>query len=657
MRSTFAAVLSLPVLLTGCAVETLTGPTAEPGIAIQGAVHGGQQPISGAHIYLLAANTTGYGGAGIAASSNNASVSVLSAVSTGTSDSIGAYVTSAADGTFSISGDYSCTPDTQVYLYALGGNSGAGTNSASGLLAALGNCPATGNFATATPFIIINEVTTIAAAYSFAGFATDATHVSSSATSLAKTGIKNAFANAANLAKLSSGTAWSTTPNGNGTVPQQLLNTLGDILASCINTNGAVNGPSSPTACYTLFNNALSGGSSGTAPTDTATAAINIAHNPGSNISTLLGLPTAQAPFSPQLSSAPNDFTVGIEFSGGGVNDPVAIAIDGVGNAWVADHGGAGTVSELSPAGVPISPSGGYLATSLSQFNSIAIDPGGNIWLPAYFDALLVKMSSSGAVVGSYNPNISASNANPVLQTPYAVAVDGSGNVWATDCGNQFCSSNWAVVELTSSGAVASPNEPFTGPLKTPYSIAIDGSGAAWVVNRDNNTVAEFSSAGTLLSSTGFTGGGLNKPYAIAIDHSGSAWVASYGSLNSSISEFSSTGSAISPSTGYTASGIDAPQAIAVDGAGQIWVADPGTKSAVHSNVFELSNTGATISPAAGYQGGNVGDPLGIAVDPSGNVWAVNGFASTVTQLIGAAAPVVTPLSVGVRDNTLGTRP
>src|SRR5205823_12774488 len=204
--------------------------------------------IDGANIYLLAANTTGYGGAGIAASSSNASVSLLNASATGASDASGAYVTSGAGGSFSISGDYSCTPDTQVYLYAVGGNSGAGTNSASGLMAVLGNCPNSGNFASATPFLAVNELTTVAAAYVMAPFASDATHVSNSGTSLAKSGIKNAFANAANLVDISTGIAHSTTPAGNGTVPQQLLNTLGDILASCINTNGAVNGPTNATA-------------------------------------------------------------------------------------------------------------------------------------------------------------------------------------------------------------------------------------------------------------------------------------------------------------------------------------------------------------------------------------------------------------------------
>lgn len=653
MRSALAAVLGLPILLTGCAIEPSSGPIAEPGVPIQGSVHGGQQPIVGANIYLLAANTTGYGGAGIAASSSNASVSLLSG--TGGSDAIGSYVTSGAGGSFTITGKYSCTPDTQVYLYAVGGDSGAGTNTAAGLMAALGNCPSTGSFKATTPFININEVSTVAAAYAFAGFASDATHVSSSGTALAKTGIKNAFANAANLVDISLGSARLATPAGNGAVPQSLLNTLGNILAACINSNGALNGPSNPSACYTLFNNAKSAGSTGTVPTDTAAAAINIAHNPGANIATLAGLPTAQAPFAPTLSSTPKDFTVGIEFTGGGIDDPVAIAIDGAGNVWLADHGGgAGLVSKLSPAGVALSPAGGFVASTVSQFNGIAIDPGDNVWLPAYLSGSLIKLDSSGSVL-SGSTGYTAST----IIAPYNLAIDGSGNAWVTDCGNSStCAGPFNVTEVSNVGAVLSGVNSYLGATKIPVSIAMDASGNAWIVDRDSSTLTEFSKTGTLLSGAGFTGGGLNKPYAIAIDHSGNLWIASYGSSFSSVTEMSNTGAAISPSGGYTAGGIDSPRAIAVDGAGQVWVANTGT-----SNVMELSSSGSAISPDLGYTGGNLNDPYGIAIDASGNVWTANLFTSTgvgtgsVTQLIGAAAPVVTPLSVGVRDNTLGARP
>src|ERR1019366_9144135 len=104
------------------------------------------------------------------------------------------------------------------------------------------------------------EVSTVAAAYAFAGFATDAVHVSSSGTPLAKVGIQNAFANAANLATLSTGQALATPPgNPNGAAPQANVNTLANILASCVNTDGTISGPTSPTACYTLLNNAKNG--------------------------------------------------------------------------------------------------------------------------------------------------------------------------------------------------------------------------------------------------------------------------------------------------------------------------------------------------------------------------------------------------------------
>jgi len=650
MRYGLAAVLSFPVLLTGCGLGPLSGPTAQPGVSIQGTVHGGQQPIAGAHIYLLAANTSGYGGPGIAASSSNASQPLLQASSTGTSDSIGAYVTSAADGTFSISGDYTCTPDTQVYLYALGGNSGAGNNTASALMAALGNCPGSGNFASATPYLAVNELTTVAAAYAMAGFATDATHVSSSGTGAAVIGIRNAFANAVNLVDLATGKARSVTPGLNGTVPQQLVNTLGDILASCINSNGSLTGPTNATACYTLFQNAKSAGSTGTVPTDTATAAINIAHNPGANISMLFGLPTAQAPFGPQLSVAPNDFTVGISYTGGGLDDPVAIAIDKSGNVWVADHGGAGAITELAPNGNALSPVGGYLVSStIGQFNGIAVDPLGNVWLAAAIDGSFIKVSSTGSVITTYS--------GTGIENPWNLAIDGSGNVWATDCGNSGCSGPYTVDKVSNAGTILSGANGLSGNMKVPLGMAIDASGNAWAASRDNNILAKFSNSGTLLSGAGITGGGLNRPYALAVDHSGNIWVASYGNSSSTtnVTEFSNSGTPLSPSGGYQAAAIDSPDAIAIDGDGRVWVACFGAN--VQSSVVELANDGSLLSPSTGYQGGNVGSPNGIAIDGAGNVWTSNPYDSTVTQLIGAASPVVTPLSIGVQNNTLGVRP
>jgi secreted PhoX family phosphatase len=38
-------------------------------------------------------------------------------------------------------------------------------------------------------------------------------------------------------------------------------------------------------------------------------------------------------------------------------------------------------------------------------------------------------------------------------------------------------------------------------------------------------------------------------------------------------------------------------------------------------------------------------EPFGLAIDPSGNIWIADGQSYIITELVGAAAPVVTPLS------------
>ena len=665
MRVIAAASLSISFLLIGCSLNSTAPPAAESGLTIRGNIYGGQQPIVGSHIYLFAANTTGYG---------NASVSLLNPAITGKSDSIGAYVTSGSGGSFTITGDYTCTAGTQVYLYALGGDPGAGVNSAAGLLAALGNCPGTGNFLTTVPFIGINEVSTIAAAYAFAGFAKDATHVSSSGTALAQTGIRNAFANASNLAEISTGTARTITPAGNGTVPQATINTLANILASCINSTG----PSS-TPCSILLSNARSSGSTGTKPTDTATAAINIAHNPGENIADLCGLQTASPPFLPALScighdgdgdddddedndtdnsrpanshpanddgnSLPTDFNLAVSFSGGGLDSPnsaVAIAIDASGNAWIANRLGDNVV-EYSATGAPLSPSTGFTGGGVSGPVAIAVDSSGNIWTANIGNNSISKFSSTGTPISPVNGYTGGG-----LFQAYGIAIDASGNVWLAD--------GSAVAKFSNSGAPISPAGGYHGAgIDNSVAVAIDVSGNAWFGdNSPLSGISKFSNSGTPIAR--YTGGGLffPGPTAVAIDASGNAWAA----CDSGIAKLSNSGTPISPFTGFRGGGLGDATGLAIDGAGNVWVSNTDTKS-----VAEWSNSGDTISPSSGYRGGGpvnstiLNSPRAVAIDGSGNVWVASAGNKTVVEFIGAATPVVTPLAAGVKNNTIATRP
>ncbi|HYA95801.1 MAG TPA: hypothetical protein VEC95_05975, partial [Terriglobales bacterium] len=57
------------------------------------------------------------------------------------------------------------------------------------------------------------------------------------------------------------------------------------------------------------------------------------------------------------------------------------------------------------------------------------------------------------------------------------------------------------------------------------------------------------------------------------------------------------------------------------------------------------STLGAFLSPATGFGAdAAILQPYGLTIDSSGSIWVSNFGNSTLTQFIGAAAPVKTPL-------------
>jgi hypothetical protein len=625
MRLAPAFVVALVCTITGCSTSTTsnpptgTPPTPPAAEAVSGVVKDGQKPMSGAHVYLFAANTTGYG---------QASVSLLNAASTGASDAIGAYVLSDSAGSFSIP-TFTCTSNSQLYLYSLGGNAGAGANAAAGLMAVLGACPSSDSFLSSLPTVSVNEVTTIAAAFALAGFATDATHVSSSGTALAQTGVANAFLNAANLASVATGQALSMIPSGNARAPQSKVNTLANILAICVGSSGA-----SSASCSSLFADALSGGTTGNAPTNTANAAINIAHNPSANVQTLYDLVTTTGSFSPGLTSAPGDLVLGLSFIAPQLGSPGGIAIDAAGAVWIVNQTG---IAKLSSSGTFLSGQNGFSGGLTAPF-SIAIDDGGNAWVTdTSASGSVVEYSNSGTVLSG------ASGYGAGQGVPRQIPIAGDGSAWVTTEQN-------SVVKLSSSGAVLSGSGGFTASgLTRPDAIAIDASGNAWVSTLSGTeAIFEISNSGTFSSGpNGYTvtAGPANS---VAIDNVGNVWTQCLTCLAIKIANSGATLLTVAGSGGG---------GIAIDGADNAWVTDI-TSTAVRG----LSNSGSPISGTHGYNAGVLLAPLVLALDGSGDIWVADESYGTnsgfgLYELIGVAVPVVTPIATGVKNNTLGSRP
>jgi hypothetical protein len=599
-RSRLVGMEVLVLLLVSCGQGVQTTPTMPQ---VQGAVHGGQQPVVGANIALFAAGSSGYG---------SANTSILSST-----------VTSNSNGNFSITGLYTCpSASAQMYLVATGGNSGAGTNSSLALMAALGSCS---NLSSST-FVDINEVTTVAAAYALAPFmATNSGTPGASigASSTNSQGLSQAFTTASNLVNVASGKPGGASLPSSATVPSTELYTLADILATCVNSNG-ISGE-----CSALFADATPSG--GTAPQNTIDAIFDIAQNPSNNVTALYNLVTGTPPFQPTLGAAPNDWTVAINYTDATLSAPQALVVDSSGNIWVGNTGG-NSLTKFSNGGTVLSGTLGYTGGGLSTPRWATIDTGGNIWLSNANNS--VSKFSSGGVAISGSSGIT----NAAINAPQGIAAYSNGvRVFASNSGASSVSAFSGSSYLTS----------YTlGGLSNPYGMVIAGTNF-WATNGNNSltrTVVNGSAPAN------FTGGGLNSPRGIAFDHSTNAWVANHG--NASLSEFNSAGTAITTSSGYTGGGLVDPSEIAVDGDGNVWITNP-----TGNCLSKFKNSGSAISSSSGFTAGGLGTLGGLGIDGSGNLWVAVTSTNTVAELVGVAAPVVTPLAAASVGGHIAQRP
>lgn len=681
-----ASAVACAALMTGCQsmVTTATSTGLVQTGSLTGVVHGGQIPIYNATVTLWAAGNTGYGS---------------TATSLATTNTL-------ANGSFSFQpggvASYSCpssgsaTESQYLYLTAVGGQPLAGTtNSVSAMLLPLGLCS---TVLSTNPSVIINEVTTVAGMFALQQFFTPSSgglgNIGAPSTNI--TGLANAFATAGVL--IFNGGSTVTTVNapvaGFNTANPSLIITPeiskiyleANILAACINTGGAVTGPSNPTACYTLFNDV-----NGTAAKDTLQAAYYMAVNPTStvsstsNIGTLFNLAASQSPFAPALTPAPTDWSIGVTYGSNSKNAagayliayPTYLAVDGSGNIWVVnDSSGAAattanSVTELSPSGTPLAQV--LTGNTLIGPAGIALDPSGNIYVPNYGTASVLQSYVSEYTTGGVTKTF------PTNSGPQRVAIDGKGNVFVLEPSYKGGGDLEEIPALSANNTAATTLA--TG-LTTDFSnLAIDSNYSIWVTG--GGTGSQGGTAGypyvyqflynglatpnytTTPSATVNLGGVTAPEQAIAIDNSNNVFVQNYGA--ETLAEFSGTsgitGNASSPYT--MPATLTKPEFAVVDGANNLWVSNAVSTA---GPVFEVSDTGVPVAPTVGYAH-TYAEPYGIAVDPSGNVWVANYNSSAsatvqafITEIVGQAVPVVTPLSAGLPStpggvSKLGTKP
>jgi len=215
--------------------------------------------------------------------------------------------------------------------------------------------------------------------------------------------------------------------------------------------------------------------------------------------------------------SAGNRGTTDGTGSGARFYDPQNIAIDAVGNLYVAD-GAGNTIRKISPTGVVTTLAGspGVAGSangvgSAAKFDflvGIAVDGAGNVYVADFNNNKVRKVTPGGTVTTLAGAGSAGSADGPgsvaSFKSPSGVAVDAAGNVYVADTGNS------TIRMITPAGVVSTvagvPGQPeagdgptsatsaggYTWPaaqFNSPADVAVDAAGVIYVADAYNSTV------------------------------------------------------------------------------------------------------------------------------------------------------------------------
>ena len=258
------------------------------------------------------------------------------------------------------------------------------------------------------------------------------------------------------------------------------------------------------------------------------------------------------------------------------------------------------------------------------------------------------------------------------LNSPAAVALDSSGNLYIADRANNCirkvaAGTGGKISTIAGScgaaGAIGGDGGAATSAnFYAPTALAFDKSGNLYVSDLLNHVVRQITPGGTISTFAGtgqysFNGDNgaatqtdLNQPFGLAVDAAGDVYIAD--SQNHCVRVVTPDGNihavAGTPAaSGYSGDGgparnakLNMPLGIALDAAGNLYIADSG------NNVIRMVSTSGTISTIAGNGGrGSSGDggpatsaqlnkPEGILVDSGGAVYFSDYFNNRVRQVV-----------------------
>lgn len=376
------------------------------------------------------------------------------------------------------------------------------------------------------------------------------------------------------------------------------------------------------------------------------------------------------------------------------LNGPSAVAVDTKGNLYIADFSNhrirmvtaAGVISTIAGNGQPAKTGDGSqaVAAAIGDPAGVAVDAVGNVFLADYANSVIRKVASSQVIstlVGTGSGGFGGDGGNApqaLLDSPTDVAADASGNLYVADTYNN------RIRQVTQAGIIRTIAGPgsltYTGDgsdarlaaLSAPGALAKDQAGNLYISDSASGRVRKVSPSDviTTVAGSGSYGDTGDKSVAIAASFRqlGGVAVDSHGNLyiadnlshrirkvtpDGMINTFLGNGTAGNSGTSGSGSAfqLNTPDSLTVDAHDNLYVADQG-----NFRILKVTAAGsATVIAGTGVQG-SLGDggPAaaaqvdvvnGLAVDGAGNVYLAESSRVRMVNLQNVITTVATVFS------------
>ena len=301
----------------------------------------------------------------------------------------------------------------------------------------------------------------------------------------------------------------------------------------------------------------------------------------------------------------------------------------------------------VSGATVPV-------GSGFSHPSGVAVDRSGNLFVADTLNSAIKEIvaGSNGNAPGIISSTSTVNTVGSGFGGPFGVAVDGKGNVFVADDGNDTVYEIVAGSNGNAAGMVSSTSTVITiaprGEIVGPGGVAVDSRGDVYVTSANGDTPVYELVAGSNGNPPGTVsptsqvvsvGSSFAAPFGVAVDSQGDVFVAD--SFNNVVDEVVAGTNGNAPgmvsSTSQVVpvgSGFNSPLGVAVDGSGNVFVGDQGN---VAVKEIVAVNGAVSSSSQVVQLGSGFNTPDGVAVDGSGNVFVGDYGASAAYEIVAGA--------------------